>query len=63
MQNKIPDKILIIIVAPAERPACREIAASIITEWVKSIKDAKIVVCATVNYSIPGVDARTIIPA
>ena len=32
VQNKIPDKILIIIVAPADRPAWREIAASIMTE-------------------------------
>jgi len=32
VQNKIPAKILITIVAPAERPAWREIAASIIME-------------------------------
>ena len=62
MQNKIPDKILIIIVAPADRPAWREMAASIMTECVNRIKDAKIVVCATVKFSIPGVEASTIIP-
>ena len=62
-ENKIPEKILITIVAPAERPAWREIAASIITECVNRMKDAKIVVWATVKSSIPGVEASTIIPA
>ena len=63
VQNKMPDKILIMIVAPAERPAWREIAASIMTECVNKMKDAKIVVWATVKSSIPGVEASTIIPA
>jgi hypothetical protein len=33
------------------------------TECVNRIKDAKIVVCDTVKFSIPGVEASNIIPA